>query len=132
MLSHPGRLGLAFAVALAWMTLPGPALGQGADDAAAGARNFRSFCVSCHGGEGGGGRAPDLSMSPAQNGLTDDAIFRTITNGRVDRGMPPWTFIPEVERRQLVSYIRSIDSGRSDEPIRGDIDRGASLFASKG
>lgn len=105
---------------------------QGPDDVEAGARNFRSFCVACHGGEGGGGHAPDLSVTPARNGMSDDALFATISNGRPARGMPGWDWIPEIERRQLVAYIRSIDSGRSEEPLAGDAARGARLFTSKG
>ncbi len=132
MFQHPCRTGLGLAIVLLWATLAAPTAGQDAGDVEAGARNFRSFCVSCHGGEGGGGRAPDLSVRPAMNGLTNAAILRTITNGRIDRGMPAWTFIPEIERRQLVAYIRSIDSGLSDEPIPGNIAQGARLFASNG
>ena len=52
------------------------------EDIEAGARNFKDLCQGCHGRDGVGGRAPDLSLGRFRFASTDDGLFRILTNGR--------------------------------------------------
>ena len=102
------------------------------EDIAAGARNFIALCVGCHGRDGTGGRAPDLSLGRFRFASTDDGLFSVITNGRAAGGMQPFNWLPAGERRQLVAYVRSLSAGRANIEIPGDATAGADLFQSKG
>src|ERR1700751_4811506 len=54
-----------------------------------GASLFRGNCSPCHGlNARGGGRGPDLTSGRWTHGSTDDAIFRTISQGVPGTDMP--------------------------------------------
>jgi mono/diheme cytochrome c family protein len=75
---------------------------------AAGRNLFEQHCSECHGSGGEGSRkAPSLRVGEVQN-AAPGAIFWLVTNGVVRRGMPVWSKLPEPQRWQLVSYIRSL------------------------
>ena len=80
-------------------------------EAAAGGRKiFQRECVECHGGEGQGlekKHSADLQL-PVVQSETDGALFWKITNGNPDRGMPSFSRLPEIQRWQLVLFIRSL------------------------
>ena len=79
-----------------------------ADAAAAGGVLFEEHCEECHGREAVGGRkAPSLRAEEIQN-AAPGAIFWILTNGVVRKRMPVWSKLPESERWQLVSYIKSL------------------------
>lgn len=75
---------------------------------AAGANLFDQHCAECHGELGEGSRkGPSLLKEPVQNS-TPGALFWLLTNGVVRRGMPVWSKLPEPQRWQLVTYIKSL------------------------
>jgi len=75
---------------------------------AAGRNLFEQHCTECHGDLAEGGRkGPSLLVEPVQNS-EPGAIFWILTNGVVWRGMPVWSKLPEPQRWQLVSYIKSL------------------------
>lgn len=75
---------------------------------AAGANLFDQHCAECHGELGEGSRkGPSLLKEPVQNS-TPGALFWLLTNGVVRRGMPVWSKLPEPQRWQLVTYIKSV------------------------
>ena len=75
---------------------------------AAGEVLFEEHCEECHGNRGmGGKKAPSLRAPEVQN-ATPGAIFWILTNGVVRKKMPVWSKLPEPERWQLVSYIKSL------------------------
>lgn len=75
---------------------------------AAGEKLFGLHCAECHGEMAQGGRkAPSLLADPVQQ-ATPGALFWILTNGVVRRGMPVWSKLPEPQRWQLVSYIKSL------------------------
>lgn len=75
----------------------------------AGRELFQARCVSCHGNAGQGLIGPNLTDEYWLHGgkLTD--ISKTITNGVLDKGMPPWGPVMSAEQIHfVVAYIRSI------------------------
>jgi mono/diheme cytochrome c family protein len=77
------------------------------DAIAAGRILFEQHCSECHGNTGDGSKkAPSLRAEEVQN-AAPGAIFWLLTNGVVRRGMPVWSKLPEPQRWQLVSFIKS-------------------------
>ena len=81
---------------------------QNAEAVAAGKILFEQRCAECHGEAAlGGKKAPSLRVGEVQ-GASPGAIFWILTNGVVRRGMPVWSKLPEPQRWQLVTYIKSL------------------------
>ena len=79
-----------------------------ADAVAGGANLFDQHCAECHGELAEGGRkGPSLRADPVLQ-ATPGTIFWVLTNGVVRRGMPVWSKLPEPQRWQLVSYLKSL------------------------
>lgn len=126
------RLLLIFGIAL---TLSADAIGQNAnyqpdpnwrapDQAAAkpnplaqksqavpgGKKLFLRNCAECHNQDGSGilkKHAADLQLPVVQN-QSDGTLFWKITNGNPDRGMPSFSQLPELQRWQLVLFLRTL------------------------
>lgn len=78
------------------------------DAVAAGAKLFDRHCAECHGDMAEGGKkGPSLREAPVGQ-ATPGTLFWILTNGVVRRGMPVWSKLPEPQRWQLVSYIKSL------------------------
>jgi mono/diheme cytochrome c family protein len=78
------------------------------DAAPAGRNLFEQHCSECHGDSGEGTKkAPSLRAREVQN-AAPGAIFWVLTNGVVRRGMPVWSKLPEPQRWQLVTFIKSM------------------------
>lgn len=76
--------------------------------AMAGRKLFGLHCAECHGSTAQGGRrAPSLLADEVQQ-ASPGALFWILTNGVVRRGMPVWSKLPEPQRWQLVTYIKSL------------------------
>jgi len=61
----------------------------------------------------GGKKAPNL-LAPEVQLATPGTLFWLLTNGVVRSGMPVWSKLPEPQRWQLVSFIKSLTPvGRS-------------------
>ena len=89
-----------------------PLAGTTAASAVAGGKKlFRRHCAECHGADGTGiKRAANLQSVDVQI-QTDGILFWKITNGNLDRGMPAFSGLPEMERWQLVLYLHKLGSG---------------------
>lgn len=75
---------------------------------AAGRVLFEQRCAECHGDNAEGSKkGPSLRASEIQN-AEPGAIFWILTNGVVRKGMPVWSKLPEPQRWQLVSFIKSL------------------------
>lgn len=73
-----------------------------------GAKLFQRNCVECHGKKGEGlKKAADLQLLLVQQ-QTDGTLFWKITNGNPDHGMPSFSRLPELQRWQLVLYLRTL------------------------
>jgi len=84
------------------------------DAVTAGGNLFLQHCAECHGDSADGGRkGPSLRVQEIQ-GATPGALFWLLTNGVVRRGMPVWSKLPEPQRWQLVTYIKSLGVKSAD------------------
>ncbi len=69
---------------------------------------FEQHCAECHGSAAEGGKkGPNLRAEEVQN-TEPGAIFWILTNGVVRKGMPVWSKLPEPQRWQLVTYLKSL------------------------
>jgi mono/diheme cytochrome c family protein len=85
---------------------------------AAGQNLFERHCSECHGSTADGSRkAPSLRAEEVQD-AAPGAIFWILTNGVVRRGMPVWSKLPESQRWQLVSFIKSLGIPSADSVER--------------
>jgi mono/diheme cytochrome c family protein len=85
--------------------------------AAGGRKLFIRNCAECHGRDGAGmekKRSADLQLSLVQQ-QSDGTLFWRITNGNAKRGMPSFSKIPELQRWQIVLYIRTLKPLKSVE-----------------
>jgi mono/diheme cytochrome c family protein len=78
------------------------------DAVAAGKKLFEGHCAECHGDSAEGSKkAPSLRAEEVQQ-ATPGTLFWILTNGVVRRGMPVWSKLPEPQRWQIVSYLKSL------------------------
>ena len=75
---------------------------------AAGARLFKQNCASCHGDDAAGkDRHPSL-LSERVRSATPGELQWLLTNGSMRNGMPSWSRLPEQQRWQIISYLKSL------------------------
>lgn len=80
------------------------------DAVTAGNKLFSLHCAECHGEVANGSRrGPSLRADQVQQ-ATPGTLFWLLTNGVVRRGMPVWSKLPEPQRWQLVSFIKSLSA----------------------
>ena len=85
-----------------------------ADAIAAGSKLFAQHCAECHGIMAEGGKkAPSLREGEVQS-AAPGALFWVLTNGVVRRGMPVWSKLPEPQRWQIVSFLKSLTAGATN------------------
>jgi mono/diheme cytochrome c family protein len=80
------------------------------ETSAGGRKLFARNCAECHGSDGRGvekKHSADFQLPAVQN-QSDGALFWKITNGNASRGMPSFSKLPELQRWQVVLYIRSL------------------------
>ena len=83
---------------------------------AGGQKLFRRHCAECHGENGQGlKKAADFQLPIVQR-QADGALFWKITNGNPDRGMPSFSRLPELQRWQLVLYLRQLKPDTKPNP----------------
>jgi glucose/arabinose dehydrogenase/mono/diheme cytochrome c family protein len=76
--------------------------------ATAGRQLYGRNCLSCHGRRGEGtGNVPSLVDGKLES-ATPGEVFWFITKGDKDNGMPSWAQLPEKQRWQIVSYVKSM------------------------
>lgn len=85
--------------------------------AAGGRKLFQRNCVQCHGAAGEGlkeKKAADLQLPVVQQ-QTDGALFWKITNGNSRRAMPSFSGLPELQRWQIVLYLRTLAKAENSD-----------------
>src|SRR5216684_3775821 len=89
------------------------------DAVAAGAILFKQHCAECHGHSAEGSRKAPSLLAPEVQSATPGTLFWLLTNGVVRKKMPVWSKLPEPQRWQLVSYIKSLSGPATtgDSPV---------------
>ena len=118
--SKSSTLAIALFAAAATLPAQAPFHGAPADAAAvanthttpadveAGGKVYQARCAACHGPTAkGAGNIPALATGASQTAKPGE-IFWYITKGDLSNGMPSWATIPEIERWQVVSYVKSL------------------------
>jgi putative heme-binding domain-containing protein len=100
-------------------------------DVAEGSTSFRNHCAGCHGPQGRGGRAPDLTAVELHHGDSAEALFQTVRFGVAGTEMSGTRF-PDKRVWQIVAYLQSLRKRTSRPNLRGDRLRGKALFEGKG
>jgi mono/diheme cytochrome c family protein len=79
----------------------------------AGARLFKQNCASCHGDDANGkDRHPGL-LSDRVRSATPGELQWLLTNGSMRNGMPSWSRLPEQQRWQIISYLKSLQENET-------------------
>ena len=93
------------------------------DAIAAGKKLFGMRCAECHGERAEGGKkAPSLRIRQVQD-ATAGEMFWILSNGIIRQGMPDWSKLPEAQRWQIVTYIKSLanqKTGQTAEKVSRD------------
>ncbi len=87
---------------------------------------YRVRCGDCHGLDARGYRGPDLTA--VLGGMPDERLFQTIRKGVPGTEMPPST-APDDDVLMIIAYLRDMNAGGSTEPVAGNVENGAKLFA---
>ena len=75
---------------------------------AAGGKLFRQNCTSCHGDDAMGlSNRPSLH-SERVRAASPGELEWLLKNGSMKNGMPSWSRLPEQQRWQIVSYLKSL------------------------
>jgi mono/diheme cytochrome c family protein len=76
---------------------------------AAGALVYRDHCLQCHrtNAEGDGHKRPSLRSDRIRS-ASDGDIEWFLRQGDLGHGMPSWSSLPEAQRWQVISWLRSI------------------------
>ncbi len=74
-------------------------------DDKAGQKLFRRECASCHGED-----AQGMGHAPAPASASPGEILRVLRDGSMRRGMPSFSHLPEQQRRQILSWLKTLDS----------------------
>ena len=81
--------------------------------AKAGEKLFQQHCAACHGeGAEGTGSRPSLLSARVQQ-ATPGELRWLLTNGSLKNGMPSWARLPEAQRWQLVTYLKTLEASQN-------------------
>jgi len=97
--------------------------------AQAGKTLYARNCLSCHGKLGKGtGNVPSLVDGKLDH-VPSGEIFWFITKGDKDNGMPSWALLPEKQRWQIISYVKSMGAAPTGrEAAAAPPDNGGSML----
>ena len=74
----------------------------------AGWKLFQRECAACHGKDARGiSKAPPLVIADVYR-AAPGALFWVLRNGSLKRGMPSYAHLPEQQRWQIVSFLKSL------------------------
>lgn len=79
---------------------------------AAGAKIFAEHCAECHGDDAQGKTQgkhvrPNLHSDRIKQ-ATPGELFWLLTNGSQKNGMPSWSRLPDAQRWQLITFLKSL------------------------
>jgi mono/diheme cytochrome c family protein len=76
----------------------------------AGRKLFRRECSGCHGqeGKGNGRRRTPALATPQVEQADPGTLFWILRNGSGDHAMPSFSHLPEAQRWQIITYVKSL------------------------
>ena len=78
----------------------------------AGAKLFTRECTPCHGPNAEGiGKAPPLGQLEVYR-AAPGALFWVLKNGSLYQGMPSFAHLPEPQRWEIITFLRSFNARR--------------------
>ncbi len=92
-----------------------PIAGQG-KAVSAGKIIFEDNCAKCHGADAKGLHNRPSLRSERVRHATDGDLAWMLRNGNPYKGMPPWSSLPEQQRWQIITYLRSLPSDHAAGP----------------
>jgi high-affinity iron transporter len=98
-----------------------------------GARVYAENCTACHGMSGHGDgesvrsgaipHVPDFHDPSSRTAHTPEAIFTVISDGRMEKFMPPWSsYLSEAERWAVAVYVYGFGEGALIEAREGSLE----------
>jgi mono/diheme cytochrome c family protein len=79
------------------------------DAAAVGRKLYMRTCVGCHEEDGSGKDTGAANLrSPEVQAQSDGALFWKVSNGNTAAGMPSFASLPETDRWDVVSFLRTL------------------------
>jgi mono/diheme cytochrome c family protein len=76
--------------------------------ARAGQKVYRRECSGCHGPEAQGAQRGPALAAPSLAQAPPGAIFWVLRNGSLRAGMPSFSHLPEAQRWQIVTYLKTL------------------------
>ena len=95
-----------------------------------GKKRFREACAVCHGGDGEGGRGPNLAESESLKQMAEDRLFNTIRRGIPGTNMPAFS-MPDNELWEVVAFVRALSTPAFLTPVPGNPELGRISFFGK-
>ena len=74
----------------------------------AGEKLYEQHCAECHGKSAQGGHGRPALVSSRVRHATDGELQWLLRNGSLRNGMPSWSSLPEAERWQVITYLRTL------------------------
>lgn len=102
------------------------ALARDRDLVQRGAAVFKQNCVACHGERGQGVIGPNLTDAYWLHGSKGKEIFKVVSNGILEKGMPSWRPVLGASKvKEATAYVLSL-KGRNEpgKPPQGQTDDG--------
>jgi mono/diheme cytochrome c family protein len=84
-------------------------LAESPEAVSAGAKLFQQNCASCHGKQAEGRAKRPALHSRRVRTATPGELEWLLKNGSLKNGMPSWSRLPEPQRWQLVTFLKSLD-----------------------
>ncbi|MBL0892168.1 MAG: c-type cytochrome [Gemmatimonadaceae bacterium] len=82
-----------------------------------GKETYTSYCASCHGPDGGGIIGPNLADAYWLHGGDIGSIYKTVAQGVLAKGMPPWEKSLKPDQLQaVVAYVASLKGTTPSNP----------------
>jgi len=82
-----------------------------------GKKVFTTNCIPCHRADAGGLIGPNLTDNYWLHGGQLSDIYKTVTNGVLEKGMPPWGKMLKPEQiQQVVAYVASLKGSNPPNP----------------
>ncbi len=88
---------------------------------------YRYRCAVCHGIEGRGYRASDLTSGEWTHGGSDAQLFRVITRGMPGTEMPATALLDD-EAWMVIAYLRTLSGPGTDIEKQGNAENGEKIY----